>query len=81
MILFKPDHRYALANQFLSIKPQIAIVSGGSSDAAVCHEVAVTFNYHGIACDLYEDIGVAGLWWLTGKIDEIKKSKLIILKR
>ena len=59
-------------------KPQIAIVSGGSSDAAVCHEVAVTLNYHGIACDLYEDIGVAGLWRLTDKINEIKKAKLII---
>jgi len=62
----------------LADKAQIAIVSGGSSDAAVCQEISITLNYHGIACDLFEDIGVAGLWRLTDKINEIKKSKLII---
>ena len=34
----------------------IAIVSGGSSDASVCHEVLRTLNYHGIGATLYEDV-------------------------
>lgn len=62
----------------LENKPQIAIVSGGTSDAGVCREAAITLNYHGIACDLFEDVGVAGLWRLTDKLEKIKKAKLII---
>lgn len=58
--------------------PKIAIVSGGSSDAGVCREIAITLKYHGVACDLFEDIGVAGLWRLTNELDNIKKAKLII---
>ncbi len=56
----------------------VAIVSGGASDTAVCHEIATTLNYHGVSCKLYEDIGVAGLWRLTDKLDQIKVAKLII---
>ncbi|WP_413112536.1 nickel pincer cofactor biosynthesis protein LarB [Thaumasiovibrio sp. DFM-14] len=58
--------------------PLVAIVSGGASDAAVCREVETTLHYHGINCTRYEDVGVAALWRLTQRLDEIKQAKIII---
>lgn len=57
---------------------QVVIVSGGSSDTAVCGEIARTLGYYGISYERYEDIGVAGLYRLTEKLEEIKKAKLVI---
>lgn len=56
----------------------VAIVSGGASDAAVCNEVATTLAYHGIHCERYEDIGVAALWRLTNRLEEIQQANIII---
>lgn len=56
----------------------IAIVSGGSSDTGVCHEVLTTLNYHGYSARLFEDVGVSALWRLNNALDEINKAKVII---
>ncbi|MEH6534009.1 MAG: nickel pincer cofactor biosynthesis protein LarB [Photobacterium frigidiphilum] len=56
----------------------IAIVSGGSSDTAVCHEVLRTLNYHDVGANLYEDVGVSALWRLTNILDELNQAKVII---
>ncbi|AZS49535.1 nickel pincer cofactor biosynthesis protein LarB [Entomomonas moraniae] len=58
--------------------PLIAIVSAGSSDASVCHEALLTLNYHGIAADLFQDIGVAGLWRLLDKLPQLQQYSIII---
>ncbi|GEM79092.1 nickel pincer cofactor biosynthesis protein LarB [Vibrio superstes] len=57
---------------------QVAIVSGGSSDTGVCHEVLTTLNYHGYSASLYEDVGVSALWRLNNALEEINKAKVII---
>ncbi|GEA51874.1 circadian phase modifier CpmA [Vibrio inusitatus NBRC 102082] len=59
-------------------QPHIAIVSGGSSDTGVCHEILTTLNYHGYAARLFEDVGVSALWRLHDALDEINKAKVII---
>ncbi|WP_407333381.1 nickel pincer cofactor biosynthesis protein LarB [Enterovibrio sp. 27052020O] len=56
----------------------VAIVSGGASDQAVCHEISLTLNYHGIAAVRIEDVGVSALWRLEARLDDIKKAKIII---
>ncbi|WP_213992403.1 nickel pincer cofactor biosynthesis protein LarB [Sodalis sp. dw_96] len=56
----------------------IAIVSGGSSDANVCHEARLTLNYHGINCDLFQDVGVAALWRLQQILPELQNYDLLI---
>lgn len=56
----------------------IAIVSAGSSDASVCEETLITLNYHGIKADLYQDIGVAGLWRLQQQLPNLQKYSIII---
>ncbi|MDR1038243.1 MAG: nickel pincer cofactor biosynthesis protein LarB [Deltaproteobacteria bacterium] len=55
-----------------------AVVSAGSSDAPVSHEAARTLKYLGFRADLYEDSGVAGLWRLSGRLDEINSHKVVI---
>ncbi|MGR5363645.1 nickel pincer cofactor biosynthesis protein LarB [Vibrio mediterranei] len=56
----------------------IAIVSGGSSDTNICHEILRTLNYHGVSASLYEDVGVSALWRLTNALEDINKAKIII---
>lgn len=58
--------------------PLIAIVSAGSSDAGVSQEALLTLNYHGIAADVYQDIGVAGLWRLQQYLPVLQKYSIII---
>jgi NCAIR mutase (PurE)-related protein len=57
---------------------RVALVSGGTSDARVCLEAARTLAFHGIPCDLYQDVGVTGLWRLTQRIEEIRPHPVVI---
>ena len=57
---------------------RIAVISGGSSDAPVCEEIKTTLNYHGIECDLHQDIGVAGLWRLQERLPVLRHYAIII---
>ena len=58
--------------------PQVAVVSGGSSDAPVCAEAARTLAFHGVASRRFEDIGVAGLWRLMDRLEEIRAHPVVI---
>lgn len=57
---------------------QIAIVGGGSSDAAVMREAKLTLKHYGINCLEIHDVGVAGLWRITERLDDIKTMKIVI---
>ncbi|MEA3278306.1 MAG: nickel pincer cofactor biosynthesis protein LarB [Pseudomonadota bacterium] len=59
-------------------KRQVAIVSGGTSDAPVCLEAARTLEFHGMPCALYQDVGVTGLWRLLDRIEAIRKHPVVI---
>ena len=56
----------------------VAIVTAGTSDARVAYEAARTLEFNGINSDVVFDVGVAGLWRLTEKIDEIKSYPIVI---
>lgn len=56
----------------------VAILTGGSSDAAVAAEVARTLEYHGVAARTFADSGVAGLWRLIDIIEDLRKFKILI---
>jgi len=77
---FEPVSRTAF---FLEGRPcngaaQVAVVSGGSSDAAVCGEAVRTLAFHGIASTRFEDVGVAGLWRLMDRLEEIRRHPVVI---
>jgi NCAIR mutase (PurE)-related protein len=60
-------------------KGRVAVVSAGTADGAVAWEAARTLEYLGISHTVYEDSGVAGLWRLAGRLDEINAAQVLIV--
>ena len=58
---------------------RVAIVSAGTSDQPVCREAARTLAYHGHPSVEIGDVGVAGLWRLMDRIDEIRAFPVVIV--
>ncbi len=68
-----------LGDLFPPILPaSIGIVSGGASDRRVCEEIQLTLHFHGIACRLHQDLGVAGLWRIQQQLKQLRRYKIII---
>ena len=58
---------------------RVAIVSAGTSDQPVSREAARTLAYHGHPSTEIGDVGVAGLWRLLERIDEIRAFPVVIV--
>lgn len=58
---------------------RVAVVSAGTADGRVTWEAVRTLCYLGINVQAYEDNGVAGLWRLTGNLDDIDAADVIIV--
>jgi NCAIR mutase (PurE)-related protein len=58
---------------------RVAVVSAGTSDGAVAWEAARTLTYLGIANTLFEDCGVAGLWRVTSRMEQINSHDVVIV--
>ncbi len=56
----------------------VAIVTAGTSDARVAQEATRTLAFNGVQATVILDVGVAGLWRLTERIEEIKSYPIII---
>ena len=57
---------------------RIAVVAAGTSDVAVSREAARTLRFYGEPTAEISDVGVAGLWRLLERIEEIRKMKVVI---
>lgn len=60
-------------------KGRVAVVSAGTADGFVTWEAARTLEYLGISCSVYEDCGVAGLWRLADRMNEINTFDAVIV--
>ena len=60
-------------------RPGVAVVTAGSSDVPVAAEAMRTLEFNGIATLAIHDVGVAGLWRLIERIDEIKAKPVVIV--
>ena len=58
---------------------RVAVVSAGSADAFVTWEAARTLDYLGLDRTVYEDSGVAGLWRLASRLEEINSHQVVIV--
>lgn len=56
-----------------------AIVTGGSSDLPVSREAARTLEYYGHASLHVADVGVAGIWRLMDRVEEIRPMRVVIV--
>jgi NCAIR mutase (PurE)-related protein len=58
---------------------RIAIVCAGTSDLPVAREAERTLAYQGERATLVADVGVAGLWRLTRRLDDIRAHAVVIV--
>lgn len=58
---------------------RVAVVSAGTADGPVAWEAARTLEYLGVRHALFEDCGVAGLWRLTERLDDINRCDALIV--
>lgn len=61
-----------------SLRAGAAVVTAGTSDLAVAGEAARTLEFHGYAAPVIADVGVAGLWRLMDRIEEIRQHRVLI---
>ena len=63
----------------LNTNKKVAIISGGSSDLPVTLEAKIALEIHGVNCQSFIDVGVAGLHRLISQLEEIKKYDVLIV--
>ncbi|MGU3539411.1 nickel pincer cofactor biosynthesis protein LarB [Methylobacterium sp. A54F] len=66
------------ARREVSGPARVAIVAAGTSDVPVAREAERTLTYQGVASTFIADVGVAGLWRLTRRLDEIRAHPVVI---
>jgi len=57
----------------------VAVVTAGTSDLRVAREAERTLTFMGVRTRLYADVGVAGVWRLLDRIDEIRRYDVVIV--
>ena len=78
------DHEPASATAFLNGRlPQraaatVMVVAAGTSDERVAREAARTLEFSGVSHHTIGDVGVAGIWRLEERLDEILAADIVI---
>ena len=62
-----------------AMPPEVAIVAAGTSDTPAAREAFRTLAFHGHGASLIIDVGVAGLWRLQARLDEIRSHRVVIV--
>lgn len=57
---------------------EIGIVTAGTSDLSVAQEAARTLRFNRVPFTLIADVGVAGLWRLLSRLEDLKRLPVII---
>ncbi len=58
--------------------PRVAVVTAGTSDAGPAGEALRTLAFHGVGATAIFDVGVAGIWRLMERIDDIARHPVVI---
>ena len=58
---------------------QVAILCAGTSDLPAAREAQRTLAWYGEPVAEFNDIGVAGLWRLTERLDDIRRHRVLIV--
>lgn len=61
------------------VKDMVAVVSAGTADSRVAREAARTLRHGGVEATVISDVGVAGLWRLMERLEEIARYPVIIV--
>ncbi len=58
--------------------PAVTILTGGTSDLVVAEEAALALTCSGVASTLLVDVGVAGLHRLLGRLEQLRRARVLI---
>ena len=58
---------------------RVAVVTAGTSDVSVAREATRTLGFSGYASCRIDDVGVAGLWRLLSRVDELSGFAVVIV--
>lgn len=58
--------------------PEVVVLTAGTSDVPVSREAARTLRYYGVPVKEISDVGVAGLWRLLERVDELRRAPVVI---
>ncbi|TAM64500.1 nickel pincer cofactor biosynthesis protein LarB [Mycobacterium sp.] len=58
---------------------RVGIVAAGTSDRSVALEAQRTLQFLGITTRLHIDVGVAGLWRLLDRVDDLRNEQVLIV--
>ena len=59
--------------------PRVVILSAGTSDLPAAREAQRTLAWYGEPAAEFHDVGVAGLWRLTDRLEEIRRFPVLIV--
>ena len=59
--------------------PGIVVVAAGTSDLPIAREAVLTATLMGCEVNMINDVGVAGLHRLSGRIDELNSARVVIV--
>lgn len=59
-------------------RDRVAVIAAGTSDAPVAREAARTLEYSGEVPLYVTDVGVAGLWRLLDRVEEIRTARVVV---
>lgn len=59
-------------------EPDIAVVAAGLADMPVVGEAVRTLAFCGVGARVIADVGVAGLWRLMDRLEEIRRARIVI---
>lgn len=76
---YDPISETAVANGSLpSRRGRVAVVAAGTSDQRVAAEAARTLAFSGVTVEQIVDVGVAGIWRLDARLDDIRAADIVI---
>lgn len=78
---YDPLSRTAWQDEPAPLQPrrQVAIVTAGTSDLPVAREASRTLRFSGHGATEIADVGVAGLWRLLRRVDELRAHSIVIV--
>ena len=77
---WQPSSATAILNNDLAdpVDSDCLIVTAGTSDVSVAEEAQRTLHFNGLSVRIIHDCGVAGLWRITDRLEELKQAPVII---
>ena len=67
------------ARRAIAARGRVVVVCAGTSDVPVAREAARTLAYHGEEATEIADVGVAGLWRLLDRLEDIRSHACVIV--